>query len=361
MSWLKLDDQFVDHPKILRAAQELGGRHARPRIIAAWVAAASYASRHLTDGFIASSAIGTVLAHERRPNELVAAFVSASLWVEVEGGFEIHDYLEFNPSAAQVRKRREYQRDHKARSRARNASNDGESRNRDPDDTLEGDLVVDSASTVDTPSTRSRPAVVSRARGTPAPIEPRTQHTRRSEIVREIQADASDRRVRAFLELYQAEHLRRRGSPYLPSPGDLELLEALVATCTDPELADMVRFWLDVEDPSDAFLDQGGRTIAKFRARATWCREHAANVRDQVLAGVSALAFRALSRDGRVWLELADLELVDGELIIHTNQADKLRPYVQTLLEALEGKVARVVLSPHQEPIGRPVEHHVEP
>jgi len=112
MAWVKIDDQFADHPK----ASEAG-----PLGIAMQVAGLCYANRHLTDGFVSVSVARrlldfTGLAEEMlndhdpddshveafRINHLwvIEKLVSAGLWEDTEGGWQIHDYLEYNPSRA---------------------------------------------------------------------------------------------------------------------------------------------------------------------------------------------------------------------------------------------------------------------
>lgn len=94
MSWVKLDDQFPEHPKVM-AVGPLG--------LALHVSGICYSSRQLTDGFIPASAVarltdikGSVL------KKTTARVVAAGLWEESPGGFMVHDYLKYNPSRADV-------------------------------------------------------------------------------------------------------------------------------------------------------------------------------------------------------------------------------------------------------------------
>jgi len=105
MPWVRIDDAFADHPKTVQA----GGR-------AAWldVAAMCYASRYLTDGFIPAKQVPR-LTDEPNPDELAQALVDAGLWERRPGGFLIHDYLDYNPSAAAVRAQRRADLERKAR------------------------------------------------------------------------------------------------------------------------------------------------------------------------------------------------------------------------------------------------------
>jgi hypothetical protein len=97
MTWVKLDDQFTDHPKVVAAGP-----------LAAWlyICGLTYAARYLTDGFIPAAQVRR-LADLGEPERLAERLVGVELWEREEAGYRIHDYLDFNPSAAQVRKERE--------------------------------------------------------------------------------------------------------------------------------------------------------------------------------------------------------------------------------------------------------------
>lgn len=94
--WVKIDDGFYDHPKVV-AAGGLG--------TALFVCALSYSARHLTDGFIPAAQVRRLVDVED-PGEVAARLVEVGLWEEGEGGYWIHDYLDYNPSAAEVGERR---------------------------------------------------------------------------------------------------------------------------------------------------------------------------------------------------------------------------------------------------------------
>ena len=112
MAWVKIDDQFTDHPKAADAG---------PLGIAMQVAGLCYANRHLTDGFISHkvaarlldfTGIAVELPSRADPDDnhvsamrvlwlnVCDSLVSAGLWEVVDGGWQIHDFLEYNPSRA---------------------------------------------------------------------------------------------------------------------------------------------------------------------------------------------------------------------------------------------------------------------
>ena len=96
MAWIKIDDQFSDHPKVIAAGP-----------LAAWlhICGLTYCGRYLTDGLIPLGQLRK-LADVDNAIELAARLVEVGLWEETEGGFLVHDYLDYNPSAAKVKAER---------------------------------------------------------------------------------------------------------------------------------------------------------------------------------------------------------------------------------------------------------------
>lgn len=99
MPWLKIDDRVRTHPKIVAAG---------PDAAWFWFCGICYCREHLTDGFIpkgmlASLCPGVGMTVARR---LVHALVAKKLWHETEGGYQVHDFLDWNPSRADVLSRR---------------------------------------------------------------------------------------------------------------------------------------------------------------------------------------------------------------------------------------------------------------
>lgn len=120
MPWVKLDDHFPDHPKIAAAG---------PLAMAWHVAAICYCARYLTDGFIPTRAARSLLdltgcaevdgytGDDVEPDTLIARLVRSGAWHEVEGGYEVHDYLVYNPSREQVEAERKKAADRMAKGR----------------------------------------------------------------------------------------------------------------------------------------------------------------------------------------------------------------------------------------------------
>lgn len=95
--FFKLDVHFADHPKVIGLPE--------PAVVL-WVASIAYANRHMTDGLVPRPVIPRLwpLAD---PHAAVAELVKTRLWHEVDGGYEIHDFLDHNRSRAERQAQRE--------------------------------------------------------------------------------------------------------------------------------------------------------------------------------------------------------------------------------------------------------------
>ena len=98
MSWAKIDDQFSEHPKVIEAGPLAGWLYVR---------GLCYAAKYLTDGFISDAQAQQLALFAGSSPELLQKLVDCSLWERVNGGYQIHDYLDYNPTAASVRAERE--------------------------------------------------------------------------------------------------------------------------------------------------------------------------------------------------------------------------------------------------------------
>jgi len=105
VTWIRIDDGFVDHPKIVKLSLAAFHLH---------MAGLCYAARHATDGAVPKAALPGLNGTRRDAAELVRA----GLWDRADDGWTIHDYLMYNPSSDDVRRRREEARDRMADMRA---------------------------------------------------------------------------------------------------------------------------------------------------------------------------------------------------------------------------------------------------
>ena len=121
MTWVRLDEEFPDHPKVVTAGPLAGWLH---------VCALAYCNRHLTDGFVPRAQVGRLVnwtgildVDERDagcdvndvpdvdPYALAERLVSLGIWERRQGGFAIHDFLEYQPSRAEIEAQRKVKKD----------------------------------------------------------------------------------------------------------------------------------------------------------------------------------------------------------------------------------------------------------
>jgi len=108
-TWIKIDDGFNDHPKIVGLSDLAFRVH---------ISGLCYAGRYLTDGFVPMS-IAIRLAN----NDMMAVvdLTQVGLWIEdvQNNGFRIHDYLAHQTSKNEVEQKRATTRERQKRYRER--------------------------------------------------------------------------------------------------------------------------------------------------------------------------------------------------------------------------------------------------
>jgi len=97
MAWVRFDDTFPEHPKVLKVGGDAAWLH---------VCALAYCNRLETDGVIPTGVVGR-LSDRKDAKRLAAKLVSEGLWDVHPEGWEIHDYHDFQPSKAELEQRRE--------------------------------------------------------------------------------------------------------------------------------------------------------------------------------------------------------------------------------------------------------------
>jgi hypothetical protein len=97
MTWVRVDDGFADHPKVLDVSDAAFRLH---------VCAMCWSGRRLTDGAIKHRdlriLIGMLRTPPTNPADIVQELLDAHLWEDMGDSWAIHDWLEYNPSAEQV-------------------------------------------------------------------------------------------------------------------------------------------------------------------------------------------------------------------------------------------------------------------
>ncbi len=123
MAWVRLDEEFPDHPKVVTAGPLAGWLH---------VCALAYCNRHLTDGFIPRAQVARLVNFDGvlelgteddtgpcdvrdwpdiSPYKLADRLVAVGMWEERQGGYLIHDYLDYQPSRAESQAQRKVKSD----------------------------------------------------------------------------------------------------------------------------------------------------------------------------------------------------------------------------------------------------------
>ncbi len=106
MGIAKFDDGIPDQPKFITAG---------PVACWLWFCGVLYCRRALTDGFIPTKKVPTLVVGLPQPYKHAITLVNVGLWETAEDGFQVHDYLDWNPSKATVEdyRKRDKERKHK--------------------------------------------------------------------------------------------------------------------------------------------------------------------------------------------------------------------------------------------------------
>jgi hypothetical protein len=88
--WSKVSDDFYDHPKTMCCSLAAVGL---------WTCCMSYAARHKTNGKIPRN-----FALSRATQTEIDELVSAGLWEETDGGWQFHDWSDYQPTTYEQRK-----------------------------------------------------------------------------------------------------------------------------------------------------------------------------------------------------------------------------------------------------------------
>ncbi|HEU4582675.1 MAG TPA: hypothetical protein VFS67_30670 [Polyangiaceae bacterium] len=116
MSWLRIDDDMLDHPKWVRALRDGG-----PEALEIWMRLCAWCSRHLTDGEVPADMVDEVarIGRSKSRARALQALIACGLCTRhahdehtpstrrAHDALTIVGYLERNPSAASVRAERE--------------------------------------------------------------------------------------------------------------------------------------------------------------------------------------------------------------------------------------------------------------
>jgi len=98
MGWVWLDDQFSQHEKVAPLSGDAG---------MLFVASLCYSNRTLSDGFIPSKvAMGQLWFCDGNPIPSIRELEASDLWERVQGGWQVHDFADYQQTRAQAEARR---------------------------------------------------------------------------------------------------------------------------------------------------------------------------------------------------------------------------------------------------------------
>jgi hypothetical protein len=118
MTWIRIDDNFPDHPKIIGLSNLAFRTH---------IQGLCYCGRFLTDGFIPFAAINSMITEpENKPTDELE---SAGLWVRDDKGFHILNYQEYQSTKAEVEVIKARNRERTQKWREKNKGNADVTRN----------------------------------------------------------------------------------------------------------------------------------------------------------------------------------------------------------------------------------------
>lgn len=115
MAWARIDDAIIDHPKVLEA-----GEDARDLLIVSII----WCNKHLTDGRVPKAALG-ILSRKKSAKKNAEALVRVGLWHDEGDAWQLHDYLDWNPSKKEVEEKRNASAERMRKSRERRAKKAG--------------------------------------------------------------------------------------------------------------------------------------------------------------------------------------------------------------------------------------------
>lgn len=226
MPWVRIDENAMQHPKV-------GGLS--DGAFRLWVEALAYCQKYLTDGAVNALALRGLHAYSPKRRTML---VAAGLWAEaVEGGIQVHDYLQWNESRQHVTAAREQARDRRDRYRRRHASGDA------------------------SPSPSATPNV-------PSGVGCRELRVISDEGEGGAGETSLTARAGAFCEWYADKHAALFGIGYMGTNQDYMKAIELCKRFSDQDLRDAAIVWFG---HADDFATKGTRTVPKFASRISGC------------------------------------------------------------------------------------------
>lgn len=99
MPFLNVDDNFTEHGKVYALSDGAFRLH---------VSGLCHCARLMTDGYVIAEKVPNLMPKFKR--SYLTELLATPLWHPVDGGYEIHDYLDWNRSREQIESQREKKR-----------------------------------------------------------------------------------------------------------------------------------------------------------------------------------------------------------------------------------------------------------
>lgn len=94
MPWFRVDDSFHDHPKVFDAPD---------CAVALWTRAGTWSAHNLTNGFVPTAILARFTSD---PGTAARELVRRGLWLRVRGGYQFHDWHDYQPTREAVENER---------------------------------------------------------------------------------------------------------------------------------------------------------------------------------------------------------------------------------------------------------------
>lgn len=235
MPWFKVDDGFHGHPKVIGLS---------PSAVGLWLLAGTWSAQYLTEGHVPAGMVRRFGCSSEDASELV----EAALWHEVDGGYEFHEWTDYQPTKADVEAERAAARERMRELRAKRKGVAAEAERSAADDgsgsvhpnTGERSVGVRT-------NTAGTSAEVRLAPTQPSPARPNPSLSNEREASMSAIADATARPdVDALLDLLEAEVVANGGK----------------APARNRKNRDAMRL----------LLDKDGRSVDQVEAAIRWCQ-----------------------------------------------------------------------------------------
>ena len=243
MAWIRLSDDYNDHPKFTRLSDGA---------FRLWHQAMGFCRKFQTDGMVDAASLRLLTHYSvKRMTELLTPWKPDAnpLWTTVDGfGIKVHDYLQWNPSKDEENERRVSSRDRMRQARL-------------PRKTDDGSLVVASSVRANNTQTSERTS-----------CEVPGWDGSRSDLSEKEDDDIGTRAGRLLQELYPAWYREHRNGARLRIVANSLAHQDAIAVCAtwdDARIEKLARIFLTTDDDWIAKTDRGFRL---FASKATWSR-----------------------------------------------------------------------------------------